>query len=484
MFYHSTRGAGSVSAAEALLRGTAPDGGLYLPDVLPNCADLLTSTLDYAGLAGRLFTRLLPGLPGEALEGLARVAYGPQFDHPDITPLVSVGENRVLELFHGPTAAFKDLALQALPRLMALARGQLDPGGRYAVLVATSGDTGPAALRGFAGLPGFTTLVYYPVEGVSPVQRAQLLALGQGGSRAVAIRGDFDQAQAGVKAALAQPAELLPRGLRLTSANSINIGRLVPQVVYYVAAIRQLLREGCLQSGQLVDFIVPTGNFGDVYAGFLARGLGLPVGRLTVACNANRVLADFIHTGVYDRRRALKRTLSPSMDILVSSNLERLLYEACGRDAGRVKGWMDQLRSQGHYRVDADTLAFIQRHFSAHASNDAQALDAMRRVHQRHGYLLDPHTAAAWLAAQAQPPSCRPRVVLATASPFKFPEAALRALGQPVPGDGRALLSALARASGMPVPAALSGLEADWGMEERVIDSAALVADAMGRVAT
>jgi len=233
-----------------------------------------------------------------------------------------------------------------------------------------------------------------------------------------------------------------------------------------------------------VDFIVPTGNFGDVYAGFLARGLGLPVGRLTVACNANRVLADFIHTGVYDRRRALKRTLSPSMDILVSSNLERLLYEACGRDAGRVKGWMDQLRSQGHYQVDADTLAFIQCHFSAHASSDAQALDAMRQVHQRHGYLLDPHTAAAWLAAQAQPPSCRPRVVLATASPFKFPEAALRAWGQPVPGDGRALLSALARASGMPVPAALSGLEADWGMEERVIDSAALVADAMGRVAT
>lgn len=462
MLYESTRGqAQAVPAARALLWGAAPDGGLYMPQRFPDLSYLLKEEyagLDYAALAGRVFAALLPGFDEVKLNAVARSAYGPGFDDPAVAPLVRVGGDYILELSHGPTAAFKDLALQALPRLMALAREKTGAGERCLVLTATSGDTGSAAMRGFMDVPGFRVLVFYPEGGVSAVQLAQMTRMPGGNVKAVGIRGNFDEAQSGVKEAFLAADSLLPRGMRLSSANSINIGRLVPQLVYYIAAIRALQKSGALKPGQTVDFVVPSGNFGDILAGWLAGKMGLPVGRLVCASNANRVLTDFLQTGVYDRRRSLQKTISPSMDILVSSNLERLLFEASGRDGARVRLWMNELKEKGFYRVEEDAMAAIRRQFTGFSASDGEALGAIRDVWERHRYLLDPHTAAAWLGRRVLSGGDTPCVVLSTASPFKFASAVLKALGEDVPDD-ISLPGALSEKTGIAVPRSLRGLE-------------------------
>lgn len=480
MRYESTRGNfGPVSPAEALLNGVAGDGGLYMPDTLPDLSHLLTGEYDYAGLAGRVFVALLPGFSDAELSAVARAAYGAQFDSPDITPLVSVGDCHILELSHGPTAAFKDLALQALPRLMALAREKLDIKDKYLVLTATSGDTGSAAMRGFMDVPGFRVLVYYPHGGVSAVQLAQMTRMAGDNVRAVGIRGDFDEAQAGVKEAFAMDKARLPQDLRLSSANSINIGRLVPQIVYYIAALRALRKDGALRPGQAADFIVPSGNFGDILAGYLAGRMGLPVGRLVCASNENSVLADFLTTGVYDRRRPLRRTISPSMDILVSSNLERLLYEASGRDAKWVSSMMRQLKEDGHYRVDGETLRRIQEQFAGVSADRAKAMAAIRDVWQQHRYLMDPHTATAWAAQGALAGSDHPRVILSTASPFKFPGAVLRALGRGEATDEGSLPGELSAMTGLDIPRSLVGLMDQPLRHPDVIDKGDILDDVL-----
>ena len=480
MRYESTRGkSGPVSPAEALLNGAAGDGGLYMPDTLPDLSYLMTGEYDYAGLAGRVFAALLPGFSDAELDKVARAAYGAQFDSPDITPLVSVGDCHILELNHGPTAAFKDLALQALPRLMALAREKLGSQDKYLVLTATSGDTGSAAMRGFMDVPGFRVLVYYPHGGVSAVQLAQMTRMEGHNVRAVGIRGNFDEAQAGVKEAFAMDKAHLPQALKLSSANSINIGRLVPQIVYYIAALRALYKSGALGPGQAADFIVPSGNFGDILAGYLAGRMGLPVGRLVCASNENSVLADFLTTGVYDRRRPLHRTISPSMDILVSSNLERLLYEASGRDAKWVTSLMRQLMEDGHYRVDGETLRRIQEQFAGVSADGAQALAGIRDVWQRHRYLMDPHTATAWAAQDALAGSDHPRVILSTASPFKFPGAVLRALGREEATDEGSLPEELSAVAGLQVPRSLEGLMDQPLRHPDVIDKGDILDDVL-----
>lgn len=480
----STRGGSpAVSAMEALLLGAAPDGGLYLPESLPNLESLLDEPLPYPELAGRVFAALLDGFPEEELREAARLAYAGQFEHPEITPLRQVGGDYILELFHGPTAAFKDLALQTLPRLMSAAAGRLRPGTRTLVLAATSGDTGSAAMRGFLGVPGFYTLVYYPANGVSPIQRLQMTRMRGANVKAVGISGDFDDAQRGVKAAFQAGNAGLPGDLRLSSANSINYGRLVPQIVYYIKACADLQSLGALTPGQNVDFLVPSGNFGDILAGYLAKRLGFPVGRLACAVNRNRVLADFLETGVYDRRRALYRTASPSMDILVSSNLERLLYYASGGDAGRVASLMAQLAGQGHYAADEDMMRHIRGHFTAYASDDREAAQAIHEVFEDHHYLMDPHTAAGWLARQALPKGGNPRVVLATASPFKFPETMLGALGAPLPKDPERAMAALCELSGRPLPRSLSGLMGSGESNEAEIGREDIPADVLRRAA-
>ena len=485
MRFISTRGMSpAVSAPEALLNGIASDGGLYLPDSLPDLGHLAGSEMDYPGLAAEVFRALLPGFSAEALDGAARAAYTGTFDAPEATPLIKAGPVHVLELFHGPTAAFKDLALQALPRLLSLAREDLAPGAEVLVLTATSGDTGSAAMRGFQGLPGFRVLVYYPENGVSPVQRMQMVSMPGDNLRAVGIRGDFDTAQAGVKAVFALGGEGLPAGLRLSSANSINVGRLVPQVVYYAHACRELLRRGEAKPGEAIDFVVPTGNFGDIFAGYLAKRMGLPVGKLVCASNANRVLADFLQTGVYDRRRPLNPTLSPSMDILVSSNLERLLYLSSGGDAALVRGLMDSLRERGWYQADGGIMAAVRESFTGAWADDARTLDAIRETWETHRYLLDPHTAAAWSALPALGEAGRPRVVLSTASPFKFPEAVFKALGMPLPGESADLPARLAEALGLPLPEPLRGLKGRPVLHRDVVGKDEIVRDALRRAAS
>ncbi|NLE68852.1 MAG: threonine synthase [Clostridiales bacterium] len=458
MRYHSTRGASApVPAVQALLSGAAKDGGLFVPESLPSRQAIGPLGPGYGDVAVRMLAAFFPEVVTEQVAAQLQAAYA-RFDAAGVTPLVPVGGSFVLELFHGPTAAFKDLALQALPLLLARARELASPDLRYAVLTATSGDTGSAAMEGFRDIPGFSVLVYYPMKGISPMQQAQMTRMPGDNLKAVGIRGNFDDAQAAVKDAFQQQEALLPPGMALTSANSINIGRLVPQMVYYITACRELTQKHGVQPGQDIDFIVPTGNFGDILAGYLVKRLGWPIGRLVCASNENRVLTDFLATGRYDKNRALRTSLSPAMDILVSSNLERLLYYAFLEDTHKVQALMADLARDGHYQVSGPALSHIQEHFQGASATDGDTLTAIRQVFGEYRYLMDPHTATAWLAQEALGPSRNPRVVLATASPFKFPKTVLAAINKPVPKDPAQLLPSLEAAAGQPVPRALAAV--------------------------
>ncbi|MGI6694895.1 MAG: threonine synthase [Christensenellales bacterium] len=477
MRFISSRGkANPVSAPEAVLSGIAPDGGLYLPDTLP-CLDWQTLPQDYPALATAIFEALLPGFAPDTLRVISQAAYTGRFDSPQVAPLVPLGDEAyVLELFHGPTAAFKDLALSVLPRLMVSARDQLMPGRPILVLTATSGDTGSAAMAGFQDLPGTRVTVFYPEGGVSPVQRAQMLGLSGGNLAAYAIQGDFDAAQAGVKAVFAKEGELgFPAGLLLSSANSINIGRLVPQVAYYFSAYQSLVHEGAIRAGEPLHAVVPSGNFGDILAGYLAKRMGLPLGKLVCASNQNRVLTDFLESGRYDRRRRLHLSVSPSMDILVSSNVERLIYLASDGASALVSGLMTQLNVQGHYQLPEDVLAEIKNDFLAVSATETDTLAAIRQVWEEQRYVLDPHAAVAWHGYQQlrhQLPG--KTLVLATASPFKFPRTVLKALGEAKAEDGLCGMAALSDKTEIPIPPALAWLKGTQSAGEPVIDPAAI----------
>lgn len=467
MLYGSTRGGSfDVTAPEAILRGIAPDGGLYVPENIPDLSGLKGES--FLQTARQILAALFPEFALQA-DAMAGKAYAGNFSHPDITPLVPVGDSHVLELFHGPTAAFKDVALFALPLMMDAARGITGDTDEILILTATSGDTGSAALAGFRDVPGIRILVFYPEDGVSPVQKAQMVTMAGKNLKVCGVRGNFDDAQTGVKEVFAsyQP----PEGLALSSANSINIGRLVPQMTYYFTAYAALVRQGATQPGAQVNFVVPTGNFGDILAGYLAKKAGLPVGKLVCAANANDVLKDFIQTGLYDRRRALRQTLSPSMDILVSSNLERLLYFV-SQDPAFVAGCMEQLRNQGFYQVPEKYMEQIRDTFLTGACSDGEGLEAIQQVWQRHQYLMDPHTAAAWKVKEELEQAGRlpgANVVLSTASPFKFPGAMAKALGLALNDDASAA-EILGQRLGLPVPQSLTGLQAKPVLHQDVID--------------
>lgn len=470
MLYHSTRSlACQATSAQAVLEGLAPDGGLYTPQALPDFdwrSCLTGSTLD---MATAILTALLPDIPN--MPQLVHRAYAGKFETEDLTPTVPAGPFQVLELFRGPTSAFKDVALSMLPQLLTAARDALGVQEEIRILTATSGDTGKAALEGFHDVPGVGICVFYPDGGVSQVQRAQMVTQEGGNVHVCAVRGNFDDAQTGVKQIFAAcQGKQLP--FRLSSANSINIGRLAPQIVYYFRAYRDLLDRGVIQMGQQVNFSVPTGNFGDILAGYLAKQLGLPVGTLLCASNANNVLTDFITTGTYDRRRPLLKTTSPSMDILVSSNLERLLY-LMSQDTALVASLMEQLNREGVYTVPESLLAAIQDQFWAGCCDDSRAEALMGQIWQDHGYLCDPHTAAGWAAAldyTAQTGDTRPMVVLSTASPYKFPAAVLSALGLDATGDGFDQMDRLQAATGIPIPKNLASLRGKPELHTAVID--------------
>jgi len=467
MIYRSTRSAAKASPAEAILAGIAPDGGLYLPAEFsfPGFSSEETVKKDFYGIATDVLFALFPEFTRDEVEEIVRAAYTGKFETEDLTPTVPVGENYILELFRGPTCAFKDVALSVLPHLMVKSREKCGVTEETVILTATSGDTGKAALKGFQDVPGTKILVFYPHGGVSAVQRAQMVTQKGENTFVSAIEGNFDDAQTGVKnifAAFAKENTMAGTGARLSSANSINIGRLAPQIVYYFKAYGDLMRSGKVAFGDPVDFVVPTGNFGNILAGYFAKILGLPVGKLVCASNANNILTDFIRTGTYDKRRPFFQTASPSMDILVSSNLERLLFLLSEGDDAAVSGWMKSLNADGVYSVPAALLEKLHTVFCGYDADDAEAAEVLGKVYRETGYLMDPHTAVAWSAAEEyrlDSQTKNPVVVLATASPFKFSRPVLAAIGEDAEGDEFALLHRLSEKTGLPIPQSLAELE-------------------------
>jgi len=463
MLYHSTRNHSfGVDSAQAVLSGLAPDGGLYVPAKLPEidvAACLQENTMQ---MAARIIGAMLPDIPN--MEMLVERAYRGKFESDELTPTVDTGKFTVLELFRGPTSAFKDVALCMLPQLLTAAKTEKGMGEDILILTATSGDTGKAALAGFQDVPGVKICVFYPDGGVSAVQRAQMVTQEGNNVAVCAVKGNFDDAQTGVKNIFASAVDgKLPAGnkLRLSTANSINIGRLAPQITYYFKAYADLLKRGQIQMGDRVNFCVPTGNFGDILAGWLAKELGLPVGKLVCASNANNVLTDFIRTGTYDRRRPLHKTESPSMDILVSSNLERLLY-FMSKDTALVAELMKKLNTEGVYTVPEELKNAISEEFWAGYCDDAKAAQTIKAVYEAQGYLCDPHTATGWAVAEDyvnQTGDTRPMVVLSTASVYKFPAAVLSALESAGQMDEFAQMEYLQAKTGWPVPKNLSGLQ-------------------------
>ena len=454
MDYISTRGQSpAVDSAQAVLSGLAPDGGLYMPRAIPAFDWQHCLTLSAQQMSAAILSALLPDIPN--MEALVKRAYTGKFETEDLTPTVPVGDFQVLELFRGPTSAFKDVALSMLPQLLTAAKQEKGIAQEIRILTATSGDTGKAALVGFQDVPGVSICVFYPFGGVSQVQRAQMVTQEGENVHVCAVEGNFDDAQTGVKNIFAAcQGKALP--FLLSSANSINIGRLAPQIMYYFKSYADLLSRKVISLGDKVDFSVPTGNFGDILAGYLAKKLGLPVGRLICASNANNVLTDFLTTGVYDRRRPLLKTTSPSMDILVSSNLERLLYLLSG-DTALVAGLMKDLSEQGFYRVPDALLGAIQAEFAAGYCNDAQAEAVIGRVYREQGYLMDPHTACGWAAAETHRGDA-PTVVLSTASPYKFSTAVLTAIGADTSGSEYDRMERMQALTGIPIPPALAAL--------------------------
>ena len=462
MNYQSTRNrCWTASSTRAVLEGIAPDGGLYISNELLH-ADFDWQALlkeDTFTMSQRILSALLPDF--RDMGALVQRGYAGKFESDELTPLVKVGDRYVLELFRGPTSAFKDVALSILPQLITAARKIEGVNGDTVILTATSGDTGKAALEGFHDVDGTKIIVFYPEGGVSAVQQAQMVTQEGKNVCVCAVRGNFDDAQTGVKNVFAQCAGMDLGGARLSSANSINIGRLAPQVVYYFKAYAELVKSGRIKVGDKVHFVVPTGNFGDILAGYFAKLLGLPVGQLVCASNANDVLTEFISTGRYNKSRPFYKTNSPSMDILVSSNLERMLYLLC-EDEKYVASLMEQLNTKGYYQISDEMLTKLQSLFACGCCDDSTAGKTIGKVWAKEHYLCDPHTAVAWTVADqfiAHQTDDAPVVVLSTASPYKFPAAVLEALGQKPDQNEFAMMDQLYQATGVNVPKGLAQLQ-------------------------
>ncbi len=435
----STRGAGQVSPSMAILRGLAPDGGLYVPESFPVFSmDEIRAmaSLSYEERALAVLSAYLTDFTKDELREAIHGAYGTGFNVPEIAPLVPVhSKTYSLELWHGPTLAFKDMALQLLPYLLTLSARKNGENREIFILVATSGDTGKAALEGFLDVPGTRCAVFYPEDGVSKAQKLQMVTTGGKNTHVIAVRGNFDDAQSGVKRIFASAEfarEMDSQGRVLSSANSINFGRLAPQIVYYFSAYADLLALGRIQPGDEVNFCVPTGNFGDILAADYARRSGLPVGRLICASNQNKVLTDFIRTGVYDiSDRPFYKTVAPSMDILISSNLERLLFSLSGEDAAATADRMAQLSKTGKYTISDAMLHDLQKLYVGGFVEEKELKAEIARTWEEDHYLMDTHTAVASAVMrryQEETGDPRPGVIVSTANPYKFGAAVLSAV--------------------------------------------------------
>ena len=471
-----------VTASQAIAQGLSDEGGLFVPEHFPQVDVRTLCQLDYPALAAAVVSEYLTDYSKDFLTEATRTTYGEAFGGKAGYLAPVEGDTYALELWHGPTCAFKDYALQLMPKLLVEAKKNLSRTEKTLILVATSGDTGKAALDGYHDIPGVEIAVFYPTGGTSEIQRLQM-ATQEGANVAVyAVRGNFDDAQTGVKKVFgdkAIAARLAERNIRLSSANSINWGRLVPQIVYYFAAYAQLLKAGKISFGDKVDFCVPTGNFGDILAGYYAKQMGLPVGKLVCASNQNNVLTDFLSTGTYTAKRKFYKTTSPSMDILVSSNLERLLYHVTGSDA-EVAGLMKSLNETGRYTVRPETLKAIQESFDCGWSSEEQVAGEIRARYEKDGYLCDTHTAVAFHVAAQKKRDGVPMVVLSTASPFKFPRSVLEALGHTAPENDFEAMQALEEATGRTAPASLAVLRQKAERFSTVIDPAQIAEVALG----
>jgi len=474
MLYQSTRGdENRISSAEAIAHGLSTDGGLFVPEFFPELSletiELLI-TKSYSERAAFIMSLFLSDFSIEELTVYSVAAYGTDrengFEHNEVAPLYKINDNtRFLELWHGPTCAFKDVALQVMPHLLTASFSKIGDTRDVCILVATSGDTGKAALDGFRDIPGTKIMVFYPHDGVSEVQKIQMTSQAGRNVNVVAVEGNFDDAQTGVKAIFSDDAlkiKLNGSNFTLSSANSINWGRLVPQVVYYVSSYCDLCKTGEIQPGDKINFCVPTGNFGNILAAYYAEKMGLPISKLICASNRNDVLTQFIDTGVYDKNRPFYTTVSPSMDILVSSNLERLLFELSGKDGSAVASYMAALSAEGRYIVPDAMHTELCRIFHSGFCSEEDTMKTIKDTYERFGYLIDTHTAVAFKVLNDYRQATgddKISVVVSTASPFKFCEAVLKALGHDYSNSGAELLDALSEVTGNTIPKPLIDLK-------------------------
>lgn len=479
VLYSSTRSNGTpVKASEAILKGLSDDGGLFVPDRIPALDKSLKelSGLTYKEVAYEVMKLFLTDFTEEELKQCINNAYDSKFDTEVIAPLVEAEGAYYLELFHGATIAFKDMALSILPHLLITSARKNQVKNEIVILTATSGDTGKAALAGFAGVKGTKIIVFYPKHGVSPIQEKQMVTQKGDNTCVIGITGNFDDAQTGVKKLFGDKelaAEMDKAGYQFSSANSINIGRLVPQIVYYVYAYAQLLKEGRIADKEAINVVVPTGNFGNILAAFYAKNMGLPIKKLICASNDNKVLYDFFETGVYDRNREFVLTTSPSMDILISSNLERLIYRIAGNDAEKNAALMAALSGQGKYEITAEMKEKLADFYGNYATEKETAA-TIKELYEETGYVIDTHTAVAatvYNKYKAQTKDEAKTVIASTASPFKFTRSVMEAIDEKYAAmDDFALVDELSRLANVKVPNAIEEIRTAPVLHDRVCD--------------
>lgn len=471
MFYTSTRDKSlKVTSSQAITSGISEEGGLFVPCEIPTLSQEDISSMigmTYTERAKKVLSLYLTDFTAEEIDYCVNGAYGGEkFSSEMVAPVVPLSGNaKVLELFKGPTCAFKDMALQLLPYLLTTASKRAAPDKEIVILVATSGDTGKAALEGFKDVPGTRILVFYPAHGVSPMQKLQMVTQEGGNVGVCAIEGNFDDAQTGVKKIFTDKKiakKLADNGMMFSSANSINWGRLVPQIVYYCSAYCDMLSSGALKMGEPMNVVVPTGNFGNILAAYYAKKMGVPIGKLICASNLNNVLTDFLKTGIYDRNRDFYTTTSPSMDILISSNLERLLFHLSGEDDALIREYMSSLSETGKYTVSEKIMSAISENFAAGCADDIQTAKTIKDEYENCGYLFDTHTAVAAKVYRdylEKTGDDRPTVIAATASPYKFAKSVLSALLPEVPSlDDFSMTEELSKLTNTEIPKPLSNL--------------------------
>jgi threonine synthase len=468
IYYRSTRGGGEVvTASEAILKGIADDGGLFVPEVLPQLDEELKELVykDYKDLAYSVMSKFFTDFNEIELRECIEKAYDGKFDTTLIAPVRKVGESYFLELFHGPTLAFKDMALAILPHLLKVSMKKQKLNKKVVILTATSGDTGKAALEGFTDIDGIKIIVFYPQDGVSEIQKRQMITHQGGNTFVVAIKGNFDDAQNGVKE-IFNDSEFIrlldENNYVLSSANSINIGRLVPQIVYYFYAYCLLCRQNEIKVGESINVSVPTGNFGNILAAYYAKTMGLPINRLICASNENKVLCDFINSGTYNRNREFLCTISPSMDILISSNLERLLYEISDKESAVVKNLMIELAKTGEYKINDSMRGKLEDFYGAYTT-ELETIDSISEVFTSEKYLMDTHTAVAYRALYKYKECAGDQakaIIVSTASPYKFTNAVMNALDRRYSSlDDFQLINEMEKCICEDIPRAIKGID-------------------------